>query len=54
MQTLSDSSEAQIKQAVRRRYAQLALLNEPCCGPKSCGTDELGEIPKESVASAAS
>ena len=54
MQTLSDSSEAQIKQAVRRRYAQLALLNEPCCGPKYCGTNELGQIPKESVTSAAS
>ncbi len=50
---MTDLDEVQIKQAVRRRYAELAVLNEPCCGPQVT-TSEEAEVPRESVASAAS
>ena len=41
--------ESEIKQVVRRRYAELAVLNKPCCS-----TETVGDVPQESVASAAS
>ena len=46
--------ENQIKQAVRRRYAALATLSEPCCSSGTCTTVGGGDVPEESVASAAS
>jgi SAM-dependent methyltransferase len=51
---MDKTSEIQIKQAVRRRYAKLAVLNEPCCEADSTPTSEVHIVPKESVASAAS
>ncbi len=43
-------SETEIKQAVRKRYAELAVLNRACCGPASKGEN----APEESIASSAS
>ncbi len=51
---MTELPEDQIKQAVRRRYAALATLSEPCCSSGTCTTIEAGEIPEESVATAAS
>ena len=47
---MTETSETEIKQAVRKHYAELAMLNRPCCGPAT----EEENAPKESVASAAS
>jgi arsenite methyltransferase len=49
---LAELTELEIKEAVRRKYAGVALRNEPCCGPQAITIDE--SLPKESVASAAS
>jgi arsenite methyltransferase len=49
---MRELAETEIKQVVRRRYAELAVLNKSCCGPELVG--EPGDVPKESVASAAS
>jgi SAM-dependent methyltransferase len=52
---MSGLSETQVKQAVRRHYAELATKNESsCCGPSvnSALLDE--DVPKESAASALS
>jgi len=46
---VSNLSEREIRQAVRRRYAELASKNEPCCPSQTAsGTSE---VPRESVAS---
>ena len=46
-------SEEQIKNAVRQRYGQLAVLNESCCGAESetcCGTSATeSDLPEEAV-----
>jgi ubiquinone/menaquinone biosynthesis C-methylase UbiE len=47
---MADMSETEIKQAVRKRYAELAVLNRACCGPASEGEN----APEESIASSAS
>lgn len=54
MNHMAEMDENHIKQAVRRRYAELAVLNEPCCSPLTTALGERDEVPKESVASAAS
>jgi arsenite methyltransferase len=45
-------SETEIKGAVRRKYAEVALRSESCCVPQVITIDD--SLPKESVASAAS
>jgi len=53
-------SEEQIKEAVRKHYSKLAVLNEPCCGggaKDSCCTTsvmEEGDLPSEALNVAAS
>ena len=47
-------TEEEIKQAVKRRYAELAVLEEPCCGPGSKGAGQESEVPAESANIAAS
>lgn len=47
-------SEEAIKQAVKRRYAELAVLNNPCCAPGSNVTSQGTDAPDESVSIAAS
>lgn len=48
-------SEEQIKEAVRKHYSKLAVLNEPCCGggaENSCsgtGVMEEGNLPSEAL-----
>lgn len=49
---MPELSETEIKQVVRRRYAELAALNKSCCSPEF--VNDPGDVPKESVASAAS
>jgi len=49
---LTELTEAEIKEAVRRKYAGVALRNDSCCGPQVITIDP--SLPKESVASAAS
>lgn len=39
-------SEEQIKNAVRRRYSELAVLNEPCCGSTP---DKQTDVPSEAL-----
>lgn len=39
-------SEEQIKNAVRRRYSELAVLNEPCCGSAA---DKQTDVPSEAL-----
>lgn len=46
--------ETQIKQVVRRHYAELAKLSQPCCSSTADITTEGIAVPTESVASAAS
>jgi arsenite methyltransferase len=50
---LSKLPETQIKKAVRRHYAKLAELSQPCCGSTVEGAEE-STVPEESVASALS
>ena len=48
-------SEEQIKNAVRKRYSDLAVLNEPCCSSSCCTTAEKdANIPSEALAVGAS
>jgi ubiquinone/menaquinone biosynthesis C-methylase UbiE len=48
-------SEEQIKEAVRRRYSELAVLNEACCDSSCCAPIEKDiEIPSEALAVGAS
>ncbi len=47
-------TEEEIKQAVKRRYAELAVLQKPCCGPGSDVTGRGTDVPDESVSIAAS
>jgi SAM-dependent methyltransferase len=43
-------SEEQIKNAVRKRYSELAALNEPCCNSSCCrSTDEAVNISSEAL-----
>ena len=43
-------SEEQIKSAVRKRYGELAMLNESCCDSSCCATTEKGaNIPSEAL-----
>jgi ubiquinone/menaquinone biosynthesis C-methylase UbiE len=43
-------SEEQIKNAVRKRYSELAVLNEPCCDSSCCTTTEKPvNIPSEAL-----
>ena len=43
-------SEEQIKSAVRKRYSELAVLNEPCCESSCCTPTEKGaNIPSEAL-----
>ncbi len=43
-------SEEQIKNAVRKRYSDLAVLNEPCCNSSCCTpTEKNGNIPSEAL-----
>ena len=48
-------SEEQIKEAVRKHYSKLAVLNEPCCGGGAesacCATNVLqeGDLPSEAL-----
>jgi SAM-dependent methyltransferase len=43
-------SEEQIKSAVRKRYGELAMLNESCCDSSCCTTTEKGaNIPSEAL-----
>lgn len=43
-------SEEQIKNAVRKRYSDLAVLNEPCCDSSCCTPTEKGaNIPSEAL-----
>jgi len=48
-------SEEQIKEAVRKHYSKLAVLNEPCCGvgadSSCCATDvvDKGDLPSEAL-----
>ena len=43
-------SEEQIKSAVRKRYSDLAVLNESCCDSSCCTTAEkTGDIPSEAL-----
>ena len=42
-------SEEQIKGAVRRRYSELATLNEPCCESSCCTTTESASVPSEAL-----
>jgi len=44
-------SEEEIKNAVRKRYSELAVLNEPCCEQSSCcqPTGKSVNIPTEAV-----
>ncbi len=45
-------SEEQIKEAVRKHYSELAVLNEPCCGSgASCGSSQVQEsgLPSEAL-----
>jgi len=42
-------TEEQIKSAVRKRYGELAVMNEPCCD-SSCCADEKGiDVPSEAI-----
>lgn len=45
-------SEEQIKNAVRKRYSELAVLNEPCCSSKPA--DGESTVPSEALAVGAS
>ena len=45
-------SEEQIKNAVRQRYSELAVLNEPCCCSQPTGTQT--DIPSEALSVGAS
>jgi arsenite methyltransferase len=52
-------SEEQIKEAVRKHYSELAVLNEPCCGSgsegSSCATSSTEEaLPSEALSVVAS
>jgi arsenite methyltransferase len=52
-------NEGEIKEAVRKHYGELAVLNEPCCGgitQSSCCTTSLGDhgIPSEALSAVAS
>jgi arsenite methyltransferase len=47
------SMETEIKQAVRRHYAELAALNQSCCNPDASLRKET-DVPKEAVQSSAS
>jgi SAM-dependent methyltransferase len=51
-------SEEQIKNAVRKRYSELAVLNEPCCGsqPSCCAqpTETQADVPSEALSVGAS
>jgi SAM-dependent methyltransferase len=43
-------SEEQIKSAVRKRYSELALLNESCCDSSCCTTNEKSiDVPSEAL-----
>ena len=42
-------SEEQIKSAVRKRYSELAVMNEPCCDTSCCTTDKTIDAPSESI-----
>ena len=42
-------SEEQIKEAVRRRYSGLAVLNEPCCDSSCCATEKRVDVPSEAL-----
>ncbi len=44
-------SEEQIKEAVRKHYSELAVLNEPCCGSSGCGSSQVQEsgLPSEAL-----
>jgi len=43
-------SEEQIKSAVRKRYSELAVLNQSCCDSSSCcTTDKDANIPSEAL-----
>lgn len=51
---MASVTEEEIKQAVKRRYAELAVLQKPCCGPGSDVTGRGTDVPDESVSIAAS
>jgi len=42
-------SEEQIKDAVRKRYSELAVLNQPCCESSCCTPTEKAAIPSEAL-----
>jgi len=44
-------SEEQIKNAVRKRYSELAVLNESCCEQSNCCTpiEKSASIPAEAL-----
>ena len=43
-------SEEQIKSAVRKRYSELAVLNEPCCSSSCCTNDGTApNVPSEAL-----
>lgn len=52
---MNKSEEREVKKAIRRHYAELAMADS-CCGPDCCqpSTSQDEHLPKESIASAAS
>ena len=50
---MSETKEIEIKQAIKRHYSELAVLNQSCCNPDAALRKET-DVPKESVQSSAS